>query len=77
MYGKVEVVHANGRPKLISHLSPRVKLAVNLFDGNNELYVHVTSRGKSISVNLEEFCDLCSIKCNIEEKLHFLTEVRQ
>lgn len=77
VYGQVEIVSANGRPKLVCNLSPRVRLTANVFNGNNELYVHINSRNKSISVGWDEFMDLSSVRINLEEKIHLLTEVSQ
>lgn len=77
VYGRVESVYANGKAKLTCDISTKTKITVNRFDKNNELYIHINSRGKSISLAWAEFCDLYDVKSSIEEKIHFLTEVSQ
>jgi len=54
VYGQIEVVTAQGKPKPTSTPSPRVKVDVNKFDVNNTVYVHINSRNKSVSLTWEE-----------------------
>jgi len=64
VYGQVEVYTTQGKPKLVVMLTPRVKIAVNKFDGNNAIYMHINSRNKAISLAYEEYEELCSMKDN-------------
>jgi len=75
VYGQIEVVTAQGKPKLSSTLSPRVKVDINKFDVNNTVYVHINSRNKSVSLTWEEYEEVCGLKTNMDQKLHLLEQV--
>ena len=75
VYGQVEVQRVDGKAKLLMPLSTKVKLTANKFDQNNEVYVHINSRGKSISLSWVEYQDLCLANVNLSEKIHLLEPV--
>ncbi|OWF35837.1 hypothetical protein KP79_PYT23039 [Mizuhopecten yessoensis] len=76
VYGQVEAQTVNGKHKLVTNLTPRVKVAVNRFEGNQGLYIHLNSRGKGISLSWEEYVDLCTLKAELDQKLHLCLRFR-
>ncbi|XP_021354457.1 uncharacterized protein LOC110450967 [Mizuhopecten yessoensis] len=76
VYGQVDLHNANGKPKLVSQLSQRLKVTTNRFEGNNGLYVHINSREKSISISWEEYEDICSLKTDLQGELHLLPQIQ-
>jgi len=50
-------------------------MTVNRFDGNNEIYVHINSKQKSISMMLSDFEEVCGMYDTLKQKLYILQEV--
>jgi len=74
-YGEIQEATVNGKVKLMCHITPKVKMAVNRFDGNNEIYIHINSKQKSISLMLSDFEEVCAVYDTLKQKLHLLQEV--
>ncbi|XP_021340436.1 uncharacterized protein LOC110441575 [Mizuhopecten yessoensis] len=76
VYGQVEAQTVNGKHKLVTNLTPRVKVVVNRFEGNQGLYIHINARGKGISSSWEEYVDMCTLKAELDQKLHLLPQIQ-
>jgi len=49
-------------------------MAVNWFDGNNEIYVHLNCKQKSVSMMLSDFEEVCGVYDTLKQKLHLLQQ---
>jgi len=73
-YGEVQPVTVNGKPKLTCHITPNVKMSANKFDKNNEIYVHLNVKQKSVSMMLSDFEEICNVYDTLKNKLHHLQQ---
>jgi len=74
-YGEIQVATVNGKVKLMCNITPRVKIAVNTFDINKEIYVHLNAKSKSVSMMLSDFEEVCGFFDTLKQKLYLLEEV--